>query len=254
MPITSHLNHANIRSQILPIGLASGLTLFFIYAANAKADWHGDLSLRSEYVYRGYSKSRGNPVVQADLHYQAAAGWFVGAGLSQVSFNDHANSDYAVFEARPYLGWSQPLAADWRTELAVGAYVYNNKVFAQNADYAEFSAAVHFQDWLSGRVFQAPDAYQRHAVVPTYELNFRRDLTDSVQLSSGLGYSQAMALFEQDYFYWNVGFSWFVTRHLAVDVRYVDARLDKHAADQHQDEFYPSPLANNYLLSITLGF
>jgi uncharacterized protein (TIGR02001 family) len=192
------------------------------------ADWHGELSFRSEYVYRGYSKSRGNPVVQADLGYQAESGWFLGTGLSQVSFDDHKNSDYAELEIRPYLGWNFSLAADWRAELATSGYFYDNKVLGQDADYVEFSVALHYQDSLSARVFLAPNAYQSHATVPSYELNFRRDLLDSLQFSAGLGYSQAMALLGQDYFYWNLGVSWFLTHYLAVDMRYVDVHLDSY--------------------------
>ena len=43
--------------------------------------------------------------------------------------------------------------------------------------------------------------------------------------TAGLGYSQSAALPGQDYFYWNLGASWFVTSYLTLDARYVDARL-----------------------------
>lgn len=194
-------------------------------------------------------------MVQADLHYQGESGWFLGAGVSQANFDDHSNPDYAALEVKPYLGWNLPLSSDWQAELSVYGYIFNGKVFAQDADYTEFSAAMHYQDWLSGRVFLAPDAYQSHAAIPSYELDFRRDLSDTLQLSAGLGYSQAMALLGQDYFYWNLGVSWFLTSYLAVDMRYVDVHLDHYpVSEKSQDEFYPRPLAHQYLLSFTLGF
>ena len=223
--------------------------------ASAIAEWHGEVSVLSDYVYRGYSKSRGNPVVQGHLDYEGNAGWFTGIRLSQVSFDDRSNPDHADLEINPYAGWYLPLSEDWKTELSVTGYVYNDKVFAHDADYAEFYAALHYQDWLSARVSVAPDAYQRDATVLNYELNFRRDIFDTLQFSAGLGYYQAGALLEKDFFYWNAGVSWYLTSYLVLDIRYVDVNLDKqHYTESEQDEFYPRLMENKYLLSLTLGF
>ncbi|MEI6270363.1 MAG: hypothetical protein WCP01_15915, partial [Methylococcaceae bacterium] len=46
------------------------LLLLLLGFSPANADWHGDLSFRSDYVYRGYSKSQGNPVVQGLIDYE----------------------------------------------------------------------------------------------------------------------------------------------------------------------------------------
>ena len=77
-----------------------------------------------------------------------------------------------------------------------------------------------------------------------------------MQFSAGLGYYQAGALLGQDYFYWNMGASWFLTSYLAIDIRYVDVDLETphHNIGLHPGEFYPRPLENKYLLSVTLGF
>jgi uncharacterized protein (TIGR02001 family) len=232
-----------------------GYLCFFLGVQSAEAEWHGNLKFLSDYVYRGYSKSRGNPVVQGHLDYQGDAGWFAGIGLSQVSFDDQPNNERAAIEIKPYLGWSLPLATDWRTELSVSGYIYDNKIFDQAANYMEFYASLHYRDWLSATVSIAPNAYQRHVNVANYELTYRRDILDTVQLSAGLGYYQAGALLGQDYLYWNAGASWFLTSYLALDIRYIDvhpnAQLETHL---HHDEFYPRQQENKYLVSVTLGF
>jgi uncharacterized protein (TIGR02001 family) len=233
----------------------TGLICVVLGVSPVNADWQGQLNFLSDYVYRGYSKSRGNPVVQGHLDYEAGAGWFAGLGLSQVSFDDHPNPAPAELEIKPYLGWMLPLSADWKTEFSASGYIYNNKIFAHAADYAEIYAALHYQNWLTGRVSIAPDAYQRHAAVANYELNYRYDILDNVQFSSGLGYYQAGKLLGQDYFYWNLGASWFVTSYLALDIRYVDANIEQHQdTNLYHDEFYPRPQENKYLVSVTLGF
>jgi uncharacterized protein (TIGR02001 family) len=235
--------------------LAAGLFATIMWLPSAQADWHGDLKFLSDYVYRGYSKSRGNPVAQTHVDYQDDAGWFAGLGLSQVRFDDQLNTARAEIEIKPYLGWSLPVSTDWRAEFSVNGYLYDNKVFGHDANYAEIYASLHYQDWLSARASVAPDAYQRQAAVLNYELNYRRDLLDNVQFSSGLGYYQAGALLGEDYFYWNAGLSWFVTSYLAIDLRYVDAALSNdHEPEHDPDQFYPRQQDNKYLFSITLGF
>lgn len=233
-----------------------GVQLCFVAGlTSASADWHGELSFLSEYIYRGYSKSRGGPVVQGRVDYQGEAGWYAGARLSQVSFDDKVNADRAELEAIPYVGWAYSLSTDWKADLSVSGYVYNGKVFSQYANYAEVNGSLHYKDFLSAKIAIAPDAYQLGATVTDYELSYRYDILDNLQFSSGLGYYQAGPILDQDFFYWNVGVSWFVTSYLSLDVRYVDAQL--HANDDLgtlQNEFYPRPQENKYLMSATLGF
>jgi len=244
------MRYQNLLNVFFP--RSTGL-LYLLLVAPASADWHGELSFLSNYVYRGYSKSQDHPVVQGNLDYQDDSGWFGGLGLSQVNFDKM--SDHANVEIKPYLGWTLPFSAGWKTELSVSGYIYDGKIFAQDADYVEFGVALHYKDWLSGKISIAPNAYQHHAVVPNYELNYRRDILDTVQFSAGLGYSQAGALLGQNYFYWNLGASWFLTSYLTLDARYVDVHVNEYNdAELHQNDFNPRPLKNKYLLSITLGF
>jgi uncharacterized protein (TIGR02001 family) len=232
---------------------STGLLCLLLGFAPANADWHGKMSFLSDYVYRGYSKSQGNPVVQGDLDYQDDSGWYGGLGLSQVNFDNQ--SDHANVEIKPYLGWTLPLSPGWKAELSVNGYIYDGKIFAQDANYEEFGVALHFKDWLSGKISLAPNAYQRHAVVPNYELNYRRDILDTLQFSAGLGYYQSGVLLGQNNFYWNLGASWFVTSYLTMDIRYIDVHLNEHYdSGLYYNVFNPRQLENKYLLSITLGF
>jgi uncharacterized protein (TIGR02001 family) len=229
-----------------------------LWQSSATAEWTGNIRLLSEYIHRGYSKSRGNPVVQAQFGYQDLDGLFAGTQVSQVRFDDRPNTDRAEFEARLYLGKNFSLSEDLRAELSASGYLFDGKIFDHSADYAEVYAALHYQDWLSLRVAIAPDAYQRNANVRSYEINYRRDLLDNLQFSSGLGFSQASQLLEQNYFYWNAGFSWFVTSNLSIDMRYVDVALSDYVlnpvTDKANTEFYPRPQDNKYQFSLTLGF
>jgi uncharacterized protein (TIGR02001 family) len=220
-----------------------------------QAEWQGQLSLLTDYVYRGYSKNRSNPLAQGRLDYQHESGWFAGIGLSQVSFDDRINSDYADIEIKPSMGWSVAFTPDWRGEVFASGYIYDGPIFGHDANFVEFYAAAHYQDSLSAKISVAPNAYQRHVTVPNYEISYRRDILDTVQLSAALSYYQAGALLGEDFFYWNLGASWFVTSYLVLDLRYVDMHIKESDSIHHSpDEFYPRPLENNFLFSISLGF
>jgi uncharacterized protein (TIGR02001 family) len=221
----------------------------------AMADWHGSLAFLSDYQYRGYSKSRSNPVVQGNLDYEHADGWYAGATLSNVSFDDKPNASRASLEARVYAGWGKELFQDLRGDLSVAGYLYDGKVFDKTVDYAELQAAVTYQNWLTARVALAPDAYQSGADVFAYELSSRHDIWDTLQWTTGVGFHQARQLLHVEYFYWNTGLTWHPLHSVALDVRYSDAQTAAPFAGRFPpDEFYPRPLENKWQLSVTVGF
>ena len=253
--VTMNLNGFQYRLLIFKKKIFSGIFCMLLGLSTAHAEWHGEVGVLSNYVYRGYSKSQGDPVFQGHLDYQNDNGWFTGLGLSQVNFESLRRSNLATVEIKPYVGWAMPLSSNLRTELSVSGYIYNGNIFGQAGDYAELNTALHYQDWLSAKVSVAPNAYQRHVTIPNYELIYRRDILDTVRFSGGLGYYQAKGLIDQNFFYWNLGVSWFLTSYLALDIRYVDANVKEHFdTDLDHDEFYPRPLTNKYLLSLTVGF
>ena len=244
--------HNNIKKQVYWL---STVLLLCSVNSSVHAEWHGSVKLVSDYIYRGYSKSRGNPVVQAHLEYENPDGWFTGVDVSQVRFDDYLNQDRAEMEAQPFLGWNQNINNDWRAVATAKAYIFDNKLFNQRADYAELYASAHYQDWLSLQFSFAPNAYQRNVDTFNYELNLRRDVLDNLLFSTGLGYYQAYSLLGHDSLYWNAGFSWFATDNLALDVRYIDSSLSTHYhSETTHDEFYPRPQDHQYLFSVSLGF
>ncbi len=234
------------RGVILPL-VAS------LLAPTAHAEWSGELRLLSDYLHRGYSLSRGEPSVQAGLRYQSTSGWYAGASLSRVGFDDELGD--ASVEFRPSLGYSQALDPDWRVEAGLSAYTYDDDVFGRQSAYTEFHASVHYREWLSATAYVAPDAYGRKGDVTTAELTLRRDLLDTLQASGGVGYTRAASLLEQNYPYWNLGLSWFPARRLAVDLRYVDAAIHSHRGEIYGPrEYYPRIQDRSYQLSLTIGF
>jgi uncharacterized protein (TIGR02001 family) len=230
------------------------LAVIVLASAPVQAELKGSLTFASDYFYRGYSKSRGNPVLQANLEYEHDSGWFGGMWVSQVSFDDKAYADRAQAELNPYFGWGAKIGDDWRVELSAGRYLYAGKIFGRSADYNEFYAGLHYGDLLTARLAVAYDAYNRKATTLAYELLGRYSLLDNVQLSAGLGFNQAQDLFDYDNFYWNAGITWYPTRFLSLDIRYVDADSYRFHGPYSRGFFAPHNLDQRYLFSISAGF
>lgn len=222
--------------------------------APAQAEWHGDVAFLSDYVYRGYSKSRGQPVAQGNLDYEHESGVYGGLAVSQVGFDDREYADRAHVEFRPYLGWATRLSERWRADLSATGYVFDGELFGLDSNYAELYAALNYREWFTARIGFAPDAYGRGVDTLDYEVQGRYDLRDDLRLSAGLGYYQAGRLLGYDYFYWNAGMTWFLYRYVAADLRYVDVDLDNHIHPEATGRYAPRPLQDKWLLSISVGF
>jgi uncharacterized protein (TIGR02001 family) len=215
---------------------------------------NGSVTFVSDYAYRGYSKSRGNPVVQGNLEYAHQSGLYGGLGISPVSFDDKAQGNHALVELNPYIGWTLDLSEHWRTDFSVGRYIYAGKINGQNADYNEFYSALHYRDLLTARLAFAYDAYNQNATTLTYELLGRYSLLDTLILSTGLGFNQASQLFDFNYFYWNTGLTWHLNSYVAVDLRYIDSNLNHAEAASADGYLSPHRLRDRYLLSLSMGF
>lgn len=111
--------------RFLPFAL-SGLTL--MGACDIRADaapehaLTGNLSLASDYRFRGISQTWKQPALQGGFDYSHAGGLYLGTWASNVSGNSYNNG--AGLELDVYGGWKFALAQDLSLDIGVLAYVY----------------------------------------------------------------------------------------------------------------------------------
>lgn len=82
----------------------------------------GNLSLNSDYRFRGISQSWKLPAVQGGFDYAHRSGFYAGTWASNVSGNSYNNG--AGLELDLYTGFKFPLAHDLTLDLGALAYVY----------------------------------------------------------------------------------------------------------------------------------
>jgi uncharacterized protein (TIGR02001 family) len=216
------------------------------------AEIHGTVTGTTNYVGRGYTKSQNDFAIQGNVDYQHSSGIYLGASASNVNFGDRDFKDSARAEFTPYLGYTHKLTDDWRVDVQWSRYLYDGKIFGRQADYNEFYIFLHYRDLLTLRASVSDNFYNQNAVTGDYELTARYPLTDYLEVSSGVGYSQVEKVLEYDYLYWNTGIT-ARYKFFAADLRYMHA-FETTTADKTSWKYDPDVLHATFVFSISVGF
>jgi uncharacterized protein (TIGR02001 family) len=196
------------------IPLTFGLLL--LAADTFAGDLSGAVSLTSDYFWRGYSKSDGKASLQANAEYIADSGLYGGVWVASVDFNEPASR----VEWQPYVGYSFKSDNDWVLDFQAVRYLYDDKLFNRHADYNEFYGFLHYRDVWTMEASVANDTYNLGATSANVQFNGRYPLTPKSQATGGLGYYRAIEFLNYNYLYWNLGYTYNLSRHFSVDARY----------------------------------
>jgi uncharacterized protein (TIGR02001 family) len=119
-----------------------------------------DLTITSDYVFRGISETGGRPAGQVDLHLASADGTFIGVFASTLGRVWHRGYDSIGwnFELEEYLGHRFDLSQSWSTTVTAVNYSYQDGNTPFNNDYQELSVAVSYLDSWTLTVAAIPNA------------------------------------------------------------------------------------------------
>jgi uncharacterized protein (TIGR02001 family) len=182
------------RARLSPAGILCASIAFAAVPARfaVAGSVGGDISVTSDYIYRGLSESNGHAAVQIDLHASTRAGTFVGAWGSTRDHEREAGGDY---DAELYVGRRFDLSSAWNATLtALSHYSVGGPQHPAN-DYQELSASVAYLDRWTFSVSAVPNAvrywkYRRIGRYPAYVADTTGQwlLSDGLFLTGGIGY------------------------------------------------------------------
>ena len=211
-------------SRIGVVCLLIAIALLAPRAADA-ITFNGDLTLASDYVYRGISETGGRPAAQIDVHLATGDGTFAGVFASTVNRLWHRGYvnlgwDYQLEE---YLGHRFDLSQSWSTTLTAVNYQYVGGNAPLSSDYQEFSVAVSYLDSWTLTAAYIPNAvrYDRWTRLGRYaaytgDVATQLPLVGRLSLTSGVGYYTSDSA---DYVYGNAGLA-FEFKSLRLDAGY----------------------------------
>ena len=230
------------------IVLALAVILPVNSASNAE-DVSTLLRFTSNYEYRGYTLSDNHAAVQANIDAAWSNGYFLGTWVSSADFGD------ADLVANPYLGKLFILSPHWQMVTSVAGYFFDDKVNGVNTSYGEAALRLAYRDIGSAQINIAPDYYGTGATVPSYELELRYPLSDTIEISGGLGYQASRNALNYDGIYSNAGIAWFILPNLTLDLRYHDLQeVNERSYEQPGTEPLPEyHLDTPVIFSVSIG-
>lgn len=173
------------------------------------ARFNVDLSLSSDYVVHGVTRSQGKPVAQAQLGWTGESGFMLGAWLSTLDLNPGAGPNR---ELDPYIAKRWTLSTDWTLRTDLTRYMFRPSLPQVDYDYTEVRGALAFRDVLDFAVSWAPDysGYSWHGPVSnrtmlTYEASAHLPATRFIGLNAGIGRRDLQDAFGLGYWYWSAG-------------------------------------------------
>lgn len=242
----------NVGSRMVSRLLAGGLAMAaFAGAAVAdepKKDWTltGSVAVTSDYVFRGFSQTAGNPALQGSVDFGYKM-FYAGMFLSGVDFvNNSQLTGVADVELDLYAGIKFPVGKI-DVDLGVIYYAYPGandkpaKTGFSELDYLELKAAASFKplpQWtLTGIAYYSPEYTNKTGAVWTFEglsaYEFSKIGSITPTFSSLIGYQMGdkaayKALVgngDDNYLYYNSGLTLGFGDNFSLDFRYWDTNI-----------------------------
>ena len=153
--------------------LASALALLLVgnvfaqdeEAAEATGPWEitADVTLTSDYVFRGVSQSQEEAALQAGLNFNHESGFYTGIWGSSIDFTSDStlpeDEDGANVEIDAFVGYGFNIADDWAGDVQVVRYTYPGSNRGFDYDYSEFIGSVTYHEMITASLGWSNDVF-----------------------------------------------------------------------------------------------
>lgn len=181
-------------------------------AAVGVLDFGARVTLTTDYVFRGVSRSRERSAVQGGFDLNHAVGFFAGIWASSVDFPfDDSSENPRRVELDLYLGLERELARDWTGSVTLIHYGYPDSG-GLDYTYEEAMIGLRFREQVAMFVAYTDSAFGSEEPSFTYELTAVYPAPLRLDLKGGVGYSDLQDLVGEGYVFWSAGISRAVSR------------------------------------------
>ncbi|MHB9118137.1 MAG: TorF family putative porin [Burkholderiales bacterium] len=178
----------------------------------------GNMTIASEYVYRGISQTHRQAAIQGGFDYASPSGFYVGTWASNISWiSDLYPGTSAPIEIDVYGGFKNSFAGgDWNYDVGVLTYNYptnNLPAAAANPDTTELYGLIGYK-WVSLKYSQSttnlfgavnPSTLQDSKGSGYLDLSANYDLGAGWGLSGHVGHQQVKNFSDASYTDWKLG-------------------------------------------------
>lgn len=156
-------------------------------AGEPESNFSWNLSVNSDYLFRGYSLNSESPALQGGLDYTFGdSGFAVGTWASNVDFDDAAGPNV---EWDNYVSWSHAINDSWQFTALYDYYSYlGSQSSYGNINYGELFGSLTYAENYKFTVAYANDYGNSGLSTLYYEASGSWDLPRDVTLFASLGY------------------------------------------------------------------
>lgn len=184
-----------------------------------------NLGATSDYVFRGYSQTGGDPAVFGGVDL-TVGGFYAGAWASNVDFGDSTDAEVDLY------GGYRTEIAGFAVDVGGVGYLYVSQPTGADYDYAELKAAASRaigSVTVGAAVYWSPDFFGADEEATYVEASAAFAPAAQWTVSGAVGH-QSLDV-NADYATWNAGVAYAFSDHVAIDVRYHDTDVDGPLSD-----------------------
>jgi uncharacterized protein (TIGR02001 family) len=191
-------------ASTLLAGLLVGLPIVAAQAEDEEGWWYaGNVTLTSDYVFRGVSQTDEDPALQSGLEIGHSMGFYAGAWASNVDFDAPDGIDN---EVNLYAGWVFAFADESELDVQWVRYIYPGARTGFGINYNELIATYSFVDYFSATVAWTNDFLRTDESAFYYRLGAEVPMGDSeFNLTAGAGYNDISNAAGSDYWDFQLG-------------------------------------------------
>lgn len=193
--------------MFIGLSLASSVQAKDAVETTTDESWSVYSTLSTDDVEHGFSRTLGDPGVQAAMVYRDPSGWIGGFRAKTIDFvaNGIANRDLFV-SLRGFIGYEWPIADLWRGRVSAHYLNFPGSTL-ESSSYEELFAELLYDDLLSFKIDYGHNRYTLTEDSIVYELAGHYPLGLGYTLDGMVGYHDANDLLGDSYSYHSLGVS-----------------------------------------------
>ena len=220
------MSFTNLRAATAAAAVAALIGAASSASAQTTVDAGINVSVVSDYVFRGFSQTNEETALQAGFDMSAGS-FYAGVWTSQVDFGDDTD-----WETDLYMGYRSDVAG-FTVDAGLIGYGYFGAPAGADYDYAEAKLAVSRAVGPASvgvAAYYSPDFFGVDDEATYYEVNGAVTPFERLSLSGAYGKQQLDV--SDDYTTWNVGLTYTLYERAGIDFRYHDTDVDGPLSDE----------------------
>lgn len=214
----------------------------------ADIDIGGQLTVATDYMFRGASQTMSGAALQGELGFEADNGWYGYVWASNVDFTDsNSEDDGAGLEINLQAGYAYKFADSLTVSLGATAYVFPGTKPGFDYDYDELHGALSVDERHDLTIGYSDDVFGSGSTGIFYAVSTGFDLPKQLHLGIELGHYDLEDAYAISYNYAELS--------LAGDLDAIGWQLSYFTtSDEIEEIFFESTVSDRLVLTLTLAF